>query len=86
MKSCMTWLAIIGLAVGTVGCGPAQTPMPAGSSANTTPVLGSPGDLEAGATTSGMETPTTTDSPTTDDRTDNDTSTDNTATDGPELP
>ena len=79
MKFCFTLLAMIGLAVGMVGCGPANTPT-SGSSVNTTPDLGSPGDIEAGPTTAGMDSTNSTD-----DAANDDTAPDNSASGGPEL-
>lgn len=77
MKFCFTLLAMIGLAVGMVGCGPANS---AGSSVNTTPDLGSPGDIEAGPATAGMDSTNSTD-----DAANEDTGPDNSANGGPEL-
>lgn len=55
MKFCLTLLATLSLAVWTVGCGSGTTTS-SGNGVDTNTDLGSPGGMDGGTTTPGMET------------------------------
>lgn len=93
MKVCFTWLTIIGLAVWSVGCGPANTGTggTGAAPADTSTELGPPGGMESGSGTAGMSSDTSTEDTSSEnaapeDSSASDTSTEEGSSDGPALP